>query len=455
MDRARYRPHLTATLALGLPLIGAHLARMAVGVTDTIMVGWYGVEALAALVLATSFVHLLFFLGMGYGIGVMGLIATAIARGDETEVRRATRMALWLSLGHGVLVMPILWWSQPILIALGQTPEVAGLAQDYLRIAGWAMGANLAALTLNSYLAALEKPNVVLWITVAGIPVNAFLNWVLIFGNLGAPEMGVRGSATATLIVQLATLGALAGYAAWLPMARRFVLFQRFWKPDWVAMRAVIRLGLPIGLTMVAEGGLFIATSVMMGWIGVKPLAAHGIALQITAMGFMVPLGLSNAATVRVGQAKGRADATGLREAALVAVALAGSFGLMTAALFLSLPEGLVRLFLDPLDPATPALIALAAGLMFYAALFQIADVLQVVTLGLLRGVHDTGVPMWIAGFSYWAVGMPLAYGLGFLLPGGPWPGGLWLGLVAGLSLAAALLSARFWRGVARGAWTA
>ena len=452
MELRRYAPHITATLALGLPLIGSHLARMAIGVADTVMVGWYGVEPLAALVIATSFQMILFFLGMGFGIGVMGLIATAIARKDETEVRRATRMALWLSGLYAIAVLPLMWFSQPILLGLGQTPMVAQLAQDYLRIAGIGLLPMLGALTLNSYLAAMERTQVVLWITVAGIPLNILLNWVFIFGNLGAPELGVRGAAIASIGVQFAGLALLCAYAAWLPEARRFHLFHRFWKPDWTAFRGVFRLGMPIGLTMVAEGGLFVASNVMMGWIGTQQLAAHGIALQISAIAFMLHLGLSNAATVRVGQAKGRDDAVFMREAAKTVIGISMVIALIVVTGFVAFPRELVTLYLDPLDPEAPAIIAIAAGLMFYAALFQLTDALQVLALGMLRGVQDTRIPMVIAVISYWLIGMPIAYGLAFI--GGFGPAGLWLGLVAGLTVAAVLLMWRFWRGLARGDWT-
>ena len=448
----RYRPHLLATLSLGLPLIGSHLARMAIGVGDTVMMGWYGVAELAALVIATSFQIVFFFLGMGFGTAVMGLIATSIAAGDETEVRRGTRMALWLSGGFALLCMPVMWWSRPILLALGQTEMTAGLAQDYLRIAGWGLVPMLGALTLNSYLAALERTAVVMWVTIAAIPVNVALNWVLIFGHLGAPEMGVRGAAIASVTVQVASLFGLALYAHWLPEARKFALFQRFWRPDWSAMRAIFALGLPIGVTMVAEGGLFVASNVMMGWIGTAQLAAHGIALQITSIAFMAHLGLSNAATVRIGQAKGRGDRGWMRDAGVTVIVMSMVFAVVTMLVYFIWPEPLVAAYLDPTDPATPQLIVLGATLLFYAGLFQLADAAQVVALGLLRGVHDTRVPMVIAAFSYWGVGMPVAYGLAFGI--GLGPGGLWLGLVAGLSFAAVLLMIRFWRGLSRGDWT-
>lgn len=452
MTIARYAPHLRATLALGLPLVGSHLARMAIHVADTVMMGWYGVTELAALVIAVSFFNILFFLGMGFGIGVMGLIATAIARGDEVEVRRAARMALWLSVVFAVLMLPALWHSGPILLALGQAPEVARLGQDYLRIEGIGLIAVLCQLTLNSYLAAMERTQVVLWITLAGLPLVIALNWVLIFGNLGAPELGVRGAAIAAVIVQFSQLLAIVAYAAWLPAARKYHLFQRFWRPDWVELRQVFMLGMPIGLTMVAEGGLFVGSNVMMGWIGTRELAAHGIALQLASLTFMLHLGMSNAATVRVGQAKGRGDAAWMRDAAVTVTVVSAVWALLAVAAFEIFPRQLVGLYLDATHPETPAIITLAAGLLFYAGLFQLMDAMQVIGLGLLRGVQDTRVPMVIAGISYWLVGIPVAWGLAF--PAGLGPAGLWLGLVAGLSFAAVLLMARFWRGLRRGDWT-
>ena len=448
----RYAPHLRATLALGLPLVGSHLARMAIGVADTVMVGWYGVVELAALVIATSFFHIMFFLGMGFGIGVMGLIAAAIARDDQIEVRRSTRMALWLSIVFAVLSLPPLWFSEPILLAIGQKPEVAALAQDYLRIAGFGLLPVLCGLTLNSYLAAMERAQIVLWVTLAGLPVNVFLNWVLIFGNLGAPELGVRGAAIASVSVQTLQLLMLIGYAAWLPVARKYHLFQRFWRPDWAELRAVFWLGLPIGLTMVAEGGLFVGSNVMMGWIGTRELAAHGIALQLASITFMLHLGMSNAATIRAGQAKGLGDAALMRDGAITVTVVSFVIAVMAVAVFVLFPRPLVGLYLDASDPETPVLIGIATGLMFYAALFQLTDAMQVIGLGLLRGVQDTRVPMVIAAVSYWLIGMPVAYGLAFIA--GMGPAGLWLGLVAGLTVAAILLMRRFWRGLARGDWT-
>lgn len=437
------KPHLSATLALGLPLVATHVARMMIGVTDTVMVGRYGVDPLAALVLATSYFFILMILGSGYALGLMGLIATARARRDEVQVRRSTRMAMWLSVIHAALVAPILWWSGQILIALGQEPAIAALAQEWLRVMLFAMPAVLCAMALNSFLAALGRPNAVLIVTLAGLPVNAALNWVLIWGNLGAPELGVTGAALASATVNWLQLAGLLLLAVSLPEARPYHLLQRLWRADWPAARQVFALGLPIGLTLVAESGMFTSTYMMMGWLGTVPLAAHGIALQIASLTFMVHLGISNAATIRVGTAHGNGDAAGLRRAALAAIILSVGFALLAMTAFLAIPRALTGLYLNAGDPQAPAIVALAAVLMVYAGLFQLVDAMQAIALGLLRGVHDTRVPMVLAVVSYWLIGLPAAWLLAFPLGFGP--PGLWLGLLVGLSFAAALLMARFW----------
>jgi MATE family multidrug resistance protein len=444
MDPRRYTPHARALLALGLPLIGSHIAQMALHVTDTVMLGWYSVEALAAVVLGGSSFFILFILGSGFAQAVMPMVATALGRGDEAQVRRDTRMGLWLSILYGVAIYPVFWWSGPILLALGQDPQIAALAQDYMRLAGLGMIPALLVMVFKSYLAALERTQVVLWATIAGVVVNAALNWALIFGNWGAPELGVQGAALASIGVQAFTVAVLAIYAALVPGSRRFRLFQRFWRPDWPAFAQVFRLGWPIGLTGLLEGGLFQASALMMGWIGTVELAAHGIAIQVAGLAFMVHLGLSNAATVRVGRHAGQRDARGLRDAAATALALSQGVGLVIIALFVLVPEPIVSLFLDRSNPRADEIVRFGSTLLLVAALFQIADAAQVMALGFLRGLQDTRRPMILAAVSYWGVGIPFSYVLAFPLGFGGV--GLWLGLVVGLSLAGVLLLVRFRR---------
>jgi MATE family multidrug resistance protein len=437
-----YRDHFRAVLRLGLPLAASHLAQFAIHLTDTVMLGWYDVAALAAVVLAASFFFVVFIVGSGFAWAVMPMVATALAEGDETQVRRDTRMGLWLSVLYGLAILPAMIWSRPLLLAAGQTPELAGLAGDYLRIAGWGMVPALLVMVLKSYLSALEKARIVLWSTVMAAVLNALVNWALIFGNWGAPELGVRGAAIASIVSQLVPLAVLALYVIYAPATRPHALFQRIWRADWPAFRAVFRLGWPIGLTSLAETGLFAATAVMMGWLGTAPLAAHGIALEISAVTFMVHVGLSQAATVRAGGAFGRRDPENLWRGAVTVLACSLAVVALTVVMFLALPELLIGLFLDPDDPEKPGIVAIGTGLLAVAALFQVADATQVVVLGLLRGLKDTRVPMVLAALSYWAVGLPVAWVFGFVLGlGGQ---GVWLGLVVGLGLAAVTLSIRF-----------
>ena len=443
-----YPQHARAVLVLGVPLIGSHLAQMALHVTATIMLGWYSIEALAAAVLGATSFFVMFILGAGFAQAVMPMVAHAAAAGHDTEVRRATRMGLWLSVLYGLLALPVMWFSGAILRAAGQDPAVAELAQDFLRIAGFGMFPALIIMVLKSYLAALERTQVVLWVTVTGVVVNAAVNWALIFGNWSAPELGVRGAAIAALVTQITTAAILLAYAGWFKPLRRYALFQRFWRPDWQAFARVWRLGWPIGLTGLAESGLFAAASIMMGWLGTRQLAAHGIAMEIAAVTFMIHLGLSNAATVRAGRAYGQGDTEGLRRGALVAISLSFLVAMINVTLFLAVPQTLIGLFLAADDPERVAVLAIGTGLLAMAALFQLADAMQVMALGLLRGVQDTRVPMILALISYWVIGMPASYLIGFRLGYGGQ--GLWLGLTIGLVLAAGSLMWRFWRGTAR-----
>ena len=430
-------------MVLGLPLIGSHLAQFAITMTDTIMLGWYDVTALAALTIAGSLYFVLFLVGTGIAWAVMPMVAAADAKDDARQVRRVTRMGVWLSAGFGVIVLPLSIWSEPILLALGQDPEVSRLGQDYLRIAGFGLIPALVITVLKSYLSALEHSRIVLYITLGSTVLNAALNYALIFGNWGAPEMGVRGAATASVLIQIAGVIAFALYAQL--RTPEYKLLQNPHLPDWNAMAQVGRLAWPISLTNLAEVGLFTAASIMMGWVGTIPLAAHGIALQIASVTFMFHLGLSQAVTVRVGHAYGRGDTLAMRQSSMAGLIVAGLFVALTIAAFLLAPGLLIGAFLAPDEPARPQILAIGGVLLAMAALFQLFDAAQVVTLGMLRGIQDTRVPMVMASVAYWCIGLPASYVLGFTF--GLEGVGVWAGLSVGLAVAAVLLSHRFWRG--------
>ncbi len=441
MPQMSYPAHVRATLVLGLPLIGGQLGQFLIHVIDVIMVGWYGVPDLAALVVANSIIMVLILFGSGFAWAVMPLAAAAAERGDDLVVRRVTRMGLWASMGFAALTIPPLVFTPDLFGLMGQPAPVAGLAGQYFAIAAWGVVPALVIMVVRSYLSALERTQVVLWVTLASAVANAAFNWVLIFGNLGAPELGVRGAAIASILTNVVAMAGLAVYARWREPQHE--IFVRLWRADWGALNRVLRMGFPIGLTTLAEVGLFSAASVMMGWVSVEALAAHGIALQLATAVFMVHLGLSQAATVRAGRAYGRGDVEHLRRASAVAAALSLCVALVTVALFLTVPEPLIRLFLDPDEPQLPAIMALGVGMLAAAALFQVADSVQVMALGVLRGVQDTRVPMVYAAVSYWLVGAPVAYLLGFTAGFGGV--GIWVGLALGLACAAVLMLRRFW----------
>lgn len=437
-----YPAHARAVTTLGLPLVGGHLAQIAIGVTDTVMLGWYGVDALAAVTLASSYFFVLFLMGAGFAFAVMPMVATFDAEDDEISIRRVTRMGLWLSLAYAVVIMPFMIWSEALLLLMGQTETVAADAQNYLRIAGYGMFPWLVAMVVKSYLAALERTQVVFWIAVLATLCNGLINYALIFGNWGAPELGIAGAATASLVTQAIGMVGIVAYA--LYVLPHHQLFVRFWKADWEMLSRVFRLGVPIGFTGLSETGLFAATAVMMGWLGTVPLAAHGIALQCASITFMLHLGISNVATIRAGNAYGRGDRDHLARGARVVFIMSLITAVLTSVVFLVWPEPLVLVFMQSSEPARDQIVAIGVGLLAMAALFQLVDGAQAIALGLLRGVQDTTVPMFIAAISYWVVGMPCSYIFGFVLG---YDGiGVWMGLVLGLACAAILLSARFWR---------
>ena len=450
--------HVRRTLVLGLPLVGAQLAQILVNTTDTVMLGWLSTEALAAGTLAMQLYFVLFIVGIGFAAAMVPVIAAAIgeeeaakeASGDASdhdettrEIRRATRMGLWVLILISALFMVPLWFAGPILRALEQPPEVIALAVDYLAIAQWSLPPALLLIGLRQFLTALERAQVILWITLFTLVVNAVLDYALIFGRLGAPRLEVEGAAWATVGSNTLALLVTAAWVRYRPDLAVYSIFTRFWRPDWAAFRRILRLGWPIGLALLAEAGLFAVSTLMMGRLGTVPLAAHGIALQLASIAFMIPLGLSQAATVRVGNAAGRHDRTAVARAAGAAYICGLGLAVTSGLIFLLFPEPLIALFLeDNVDAAQ--VVAIAVPLVFMAGLFQIADSSQVIGIAVLRGMQDTAVPMVIALVGYWVIGVPAAWVLGLELGyGGP---GVWSGLVVGLTLTALAFAWRFHR---------
>ncbi|MCB1461064.1 MAG: MATE family efflux transporter [Nitratireductor sp.] len=440
--------HIGATLKLGLPLVGAQLAHLAINTTDTVMIGWLGTRELAASVLAFQGYFIFMMLGSGFAHAIMPMVAQASGTGHVRTARRAVRMGLWIVTFFSALAMAALWHFEAILVALGQDADVAALSGDYMRIMQWSLFTMLFTFVMRSFLSALEHARIVLIATILSAVLNAVVNYALIFGKWGAPELGLQGAAIASVASSALAFIILWVYALVVPAIRRYEIHVRPWRGDLRAFLEVLHLGWPISLTIIAEVGLFAGAAIMMGWIGPVELAAHGIAMQIISLVFMIPLGLSMAATIRIGSALGRGDHANLTGIALSNYIIAGAVALTSAAALVLAPEPLIRLFLDLDNAQSAQVFAFGTTLLAVAATFQLVDGVQAIAVGLLRGLKDMRVSMAFAVVSYWVVGMPLAYVLAF--PAGFGGVGLWLGLAAGLLVAAIALTARFFWKIAR-----
>lgn len=437
---------LRATIALAWPLILSNLTMALIQATDVVLMGWLGPQALAASALAINLTWPPIFLAFGVLTAASPMMATALGAKTRSvrEVRRTYRQSLWLAFAATVPAWVLLWNAESVILALGQEPALARDAALFLRGYMWVILPWLVFQTLRNFLSALERPDWILAASALGVVLNAILGWALIFGRLGLPALGIFGGGLASSIVW-SLLALILGVVVLIDRQfRRFHVFGRLWRPDWPRLRQMVRLGLPIGLAFTFEVTVFAAAVYLMGLIDSDSVAAHAIALQIAALTFMVPLGLSQAATVRVGRALGRRDAEAITRAGWTAFALGVAFMTVMALVMWIFPRDLILLFLD--EEGNQRVIALAVSFVTVAAAFQIFDGAQVVAAGMLRGLHDTRVPMLIAVFGYWVVGIGVGIGLAF---GADWGGvGVWTGLASGLALVAVLL---IWRWTLRG----
>jgi len=431
-----------ALLALGWPLVVAQLAQMALITTDVIMVGWLGPRFLAAAALANALFIALQLFGLGLTDAVAPLVAQALGARDYRSVRRTVRQGLWLCIGVAVLLLPVIWNIAPLYRLLGEDPSLIGMSDRFIHFVMWMIVPTFIISVLRGFLSAHGDTRIILWITLAGVVVNAVGDYALILGNWGMPRLELAGAGISTTVVSLVMLGLTIAYIQSHRRYRRYHIFHRVFVSDWPRLRELLRVGLPIGFIRLAEVLLFTSASLLQGWLGVDEVAAHAVALQLASITFMVPLGLSIAATVRVGRAYGEGDREGVRRAGWMAFVLTVLFMAATGICFELFPRTFVSLFLSPSDPANAKAISLAASYVLVAGVFQIADGTQVTMSGALRGLSDTRMPLVIALFGYWAIGFPVSYVLAFQL--GVRGVGIWWGLASGLAVVGALLAIRF-----------
>jgi MATE family multidrug resistance protein len=440
-----WRIELRATLVLAWPLVLSNLTMALIQATDVVLMGWLGAHALAASALGLNLTFAFLLFGIGVITASSPMMATAFGRRAHSvrQVRRTFRQALWLAVILSAAIWAVLWNAEPIIRGLGQQPALAHDAAWFLRGYMWSALPFLLFQAMRNFLSALERPGWILAISLVGIILNALLGWALIFGHFGLPALGIIGGGLASSIVWGVLALALGVILVSDRQFRRFHLFGHWWRSDWPRFGTLLKLGLPIGLTMSFEGAVFGAAAYLMGLIDADSIAAHAVALQIAALSFMVPLGLGQAATVRVGNALGRGDRAGITRAGWTAWALGvGFMGAMAVLLWLA-PRPLVTLFLTD-SPGNAHVIALAVSFLAIAAVFQVVDGAQVVGAGMLRGLHDTRVPMLFALLGYWGIGIGAGAWLAFRRG---WAGqGIWAGLALGLAIVAVLMLTRWSR---------
>lgn len=440
----RFGDELRASARLAAPLIAGHVSTGLIGLVDALIAGRHGTATLAAVSVGTALFWLPLLVPMGTLIAVPATVSQLDGAGRRDEIGPLFRQAMWLSLLLGLAMFAFLSVIPLALEDFGIAPEIRPGATAFVHGIRWGVPALALFLCMRYLCDGLHHTIPTMLLGFGGLLLLIPTGYGLTFGLAGLPALGAGGLGLASaLVMWLQALGLIA----YLAQARRFRdlhLLDRYDPPRWPPIRGLLALGLPIGFTWLMEGGLFVATALVIGRLGAVPAAAHQIAINVSSLCFMVPMALAEATTVRVGYAVGRGDRDGLRRAAFAGFALVLLTQLITGTTLLLGNESIAAFY-----TGDAAVIALASSLLLMAAAFQFPDGVQVLSIGALRGQKDTRMPMLIAAFAYWGVGMPLGAVLGLGL--GEWvpaqgPKGMWIGLIAGLTVAAVLLGLRFLR---------
>lgn len=444
---AGWRGELAALARLALPLVGANLLQMAIGAIDVFFAARLDTADFAAATLGVFAFNLASYALIGLASASAPIIAAELGRRAHAvrEVRRSTRMAVWVAIGGALPVFLLMGFGEPLFLAAGQDPDVARRTGAFMAIIRYALFPELAAVVMRIACSALGRPNWAFAVTLLALGAGALCNWLFIFGHGGFPAMGLAGAAWATIVGNIVAMLAYAAIIIGDRKLRRYRLFGNFWRPEWSRLREIVRLGAPIAVSWTFEGALFGGAAVLMGLIGVADVAAHAVALNIAAIAFQIPLGVSQAATIRVGMGYGAGDRAWIARAGWVAIIAGTAVMTLTAAIIWVAPEPIIAIYLDTSEGANAEVVALAVRFLMVAAAFQLLDGCQVVAAGSLRGLQDTRVPMVIAGFGYWVVGFGTAIFLAFRLH---WGGvGVWIGLAVGLAAVGLPLTLRWsWR---------
>jgi MATE family multidrug resistance protein len=433
------RGELSATARLAWPVVLGQLSAMGMTVVNTVLAGRHGGDTLAAVAVGSAVWSLVVLSAIGVLLALPPSVSQLLGAGRREAIAPLVRQAAWLALAAGVALFWLARGSGWLLVAIGITPEVQPGAVAYLRGIAWGAPAMALYFCCRYLSEGLHWTLPTMVFGIAGLALLVPTGHALLFGGAGLPALGAEGLGLATALVLWLQL---AAFLAYLARSRRFAglgLFARLEPPRRAPIAELLRVGVPMGVSVMMEGSLFVAAALVIGTMGAAAVAAHQIAMNLAAVAFMMPLGIAMATTVRVGHALGRGDARGVRRAAAAGYLLTLCTQALSAGLLLAFALPIARLYTGDLQVAT-----LAAGLMGLAALFQVSDGVQVASAGALRGLKDSRVPMLVTLLAYWGVGMPLGWWLA--LPRGLGPHGMWWGLVVGLTVAAVLLAWRFQR---------
>jgi len=437
---------MRALLWIGVPMAAAQLAQFFVFTIDILMIGRISPEDLAAAAIGTVIYFALWMIGSGPVMAVSPLVSQAQGadQNDTQDARRSVRMTLWIVFLMTPFIIALLTLTEPLALMLGQDPEVSKKAGIYVLALGPGLAFAMATMALRNFLAALEKTKIPFILVMMVTAMNALLNYIFIFGHFGAPRLELLGAGIASSLSYIFGFFLFVLYIRLDARAHSFQIFKNFWTPDWPRFKEVIILGAPISVTTWFEGMLFNAAVLIMGVIGVMEQAAYQIALNVAALAFMLPWGMSMAGAVRIGLAKGAGNKPATRRAASTTL-VASTLAIMLLAIPVGLfPEVTASLYLNLEKAENAEVIALVIGFLPIATAFMFFDALQVAANQLLRGLKDVNWPMVFTGISYWVIGFPIAYILALKTEVGA--NGVWYGLMAGLIAASILLGARLWR---------
>ncbi len=439
-DFPRIRHELRATLVLALPLVGGQLCAVGLNVVEISLAGHVGGQTLAAVGLGAAIWSVVILVALGLMLAVPPSVAQLVGAGRQQDIAPLFRQALWLALlvgiGMGVAIQATPW----LLARVGSDSEVVPVTLAFLTPLAWGAPAQILFFFARGLSEGLGLTRPTLWFSALGVVLLAPLGYALMMGVGGLPRWGAFGLGLAYAIVLWVQAVSLLLYLAWHRNYRHLHLFARFEWPRWRPIAALLTIALPMGVAVWMEGGLFVATAVLMSKLGATAMAAHPVAINVASVTFMVPMGIALAITIRVGQAVGRDDVSGVRYAGFTGIGLVLITQIVLASVLALAAAPIAALYTDD-----RVVITAAAHLLLFAAVFQLSDGIQVASNGALRGLKDTIMPALITATSYWAIGMSIGWWLAF--PRGMGASGLWLGLIAGLSAAAIGLFSRFvWR---------